>query len=170
VTDATADRRGVTLRETTRDDLEAIRDLWNDGRVMGWVGFPDGLGYDAGRMADWWEHLRADAARHHFVIEADAIGFCGEAFFAVDEARRRAGLDIKLRPAAQGRGIATHALRVLIARVFAEEPAVDAVWTEPPPHNHAARRLYDRCSLAPAARPGDLPPGESYWELRRSSP
>lgn len=166
-----ADGRGepsITLRETVRDDLPALMDLWNDGRVMGWVGFPNGLGYDAGQMAAWWDRLQADPTRHHFVIEADAIGFCGEAFFAVEAARRRASLDIKLRPEAQGRGIATEALRWLIQRVFAGEPSVDAVWTEPSPENVTARRLYERCGLAPAPRPAGLPPGASYWELRRS--
>lgn len=144
--------------------------LWNDGRVMAWVGFPEGLGHTADDMAAWWDRLSADASRHHFVIEADGIGFCGEAFFAVDEARRRAGLDIKLRPEAQGRGIATLALGMLIERAFAADPAVEGVWTEPSSENRAARRLYERCGLAPAERPADLPPGPSYWELRRSSP
>ena len=169
MTDAPADDARVTLRETTRNDLEAVMGLWNDGRVMGWVGFPDGLGYDADRMAAWWDRLRADASRRHFVIEANGIGFCGEAFYAVAEPPRRAGLDIKLRPEAQGRGIATLALRMLIERVFSAEPDVDAVWTEPSPENHAARRLYERCGLAPADRPADLPSGEMYWERRRSS-
>jgi RimJ/RimL family protein N-acetyltransferase len=169
VTDGAADDGHVTLRATTPDDLEALMSLWNDGRVMGWVGFPDGLGYDMDRMNEWWDRQCADASRRHFAIEADGIGFCGETFFSVDEARRRAGLDIKLRPEAQGRGIATRALGMLIERAFAKEPAVDAVWTEPSPENCAARRLYERCGLAPAERPADLPPGASYWELRRSA-
>ena len=170
MTDVADDAAGITLRGTSPDDLAALMSIWNDGRVMGWVGFPDGLGYDADDMAAWWDRLSAYANRHHFVIEADGIGFCGEAFFVVDEARRRAGLDIKLRPEARGRGIATRALGMLIERAFADEPAVDAVWTEPSPENTPARRLYERCGLAPAERPADLPPGASYWELRRSGP
>lgn len=141
--------------------------LWNDGRVTGWVGFPDGVGYDPDRMAAWWERLRADPTRHHFVIEVVGIGFCGEAYYAVDGTR--AGLDIKLRPEAQGQGIAATALRALVARIFSTEPAVEALWAEPARENVAARRLYARCGLAPAPRPDELPPGDSYWELRRGT-
>ena len=33
--------------------------------------------------------------------------------------------------------------------------------------NAAARRLYARLGFRPKPRPADLPPAESYWELRR---
>ncbi len=158
----------VTLRATAERDLPDLRALWNDGRVMQWVGFPDGLGYDAADVRRWYERLRADPRRHHFVIEHPELGFCGEVYYATDAARR-ASLDIKLRPAAQGRGIAAAALRALIAHVFRVEPDVDEVWTEPSPTNGAARRLYAGCGLQPAPRPADLPPGDSYWALRRDA-
>jgi RimJ/RimL family protein N-acetyltransferase len=156
----------VTLRPTSSTDLPDLQRLWNDGRVMRWVGFPDGLGYHTAAMSRWFDRLRADGGRHHFVIDHRALGFCGEVYYAIDS-WRRAGLDIKLRPEAQGRGIAADALRALIAHVFRAAPDVDEVWTEPSAGNEAARRLYARCGLQPRPRPADLPPGESYWALRR---
>jgi RimJ/RimL family protein N-acetyltransferase len=162
------ERDQLMLRATSEQDLPDLRALWNDGRVMRWVGFPDGLDYDAAAMSRWYDRLRADPRRHHFVIEHPDLGFCGEAYYATDAAGR-AGLDIKLRPAAQGRGIAATALRALIAHVFRVEPHVDEVWAEPARANAAARRLYARCGLRPRLRPVDLPPGESYWALRRDA-
>lgn len=156
------------IRPTAEADLPDLLTLWNDGRVMQWVGFPRGLGYDTERVRDWFRRLKADPTRHHFVVHAEGAGFCGELFYAVDSKHRRAGLDIKFVPAAQGRGLATQALRALIDLVFTSEPQVDAVWTEPALNNLAARRLYDRCGLRPTARPADMGPGESYWELRRA--
>lgn len=118
--------------------------LWNDGRVMRLVGFPDGLGLGPDGAEAWLVRLRADPRRRHFVIATEGIGFCGELYYAIDPSGRRAGLDIKLRYEAQGRGIATEALSAFIAQVFADEPAVDVLWTEPAPENEAARRLYAR--------------------------
>jgi RimJ/RimL family protein N-acetyltransferase len=160
----------LTIRATAERDLGDLGRLWNDGRVMRWVGFPDGLGIDDASLRAWYDRVRRDPDRHHFVVRDEELGFCGELFYEVDRARRRAALDIKLIPDAQGRGIATAALSWLIERVFAGEPAVDAVWTEPWPENRASRALYARCDLVETVRPADLPPGPSYWERRRARP
>lgn len=142
--------------------------LWNDGEVMRWVGFPEGLGYDAGDVAAWWRAVSADPDCHHFVVRDGSGSFCGEVFYRVERPARRAALDVKLCSPAQGLGVATKALGRLIELVFADEPEVDAVWVEPSAANAAARRLYERCGLRPRPRPADLPPGDSYWERRRT--
>lgn len=86
------------------------------------------------------------------------MGFCGELFYRMEPEHKRAELDVKLIPEAQGRGIATAGLSWLIERIFAGEPEIDAVWTEPIPQNTASRALYARCGLLerrrrrPAAR------------------
>jgi RimJ/RimL family protein N-acetyltransferase len=159
----------LSVRRTTAGDLPHLLALWNDGRVMRWVGFPEGLGYDSAGVARWFERLQADPRRHHFVLLSRALGFCGELYYAVDAEHRRAGLDIKLRPEAQGGGRGTAGLSALIRQVFASEPQVDAVWTEPGDDNEAASALYTRCGLRPAPRPADMEPGQSYWELRRAT-
>jgi len=157
----------VSISATTEDDLPDLGRLWNDGRVMRWVGFPDGLGYDDESLRAWFERLQSSADAHHFVVRDPGIGFCGELFYKVDRAHGRAELDVKLVPEAQGRGIATAALTWLIGCLFEQEPDVDAVWTEPWPENRASRALYARCGLVETARPADLRPGPSYWERRR---
>lgn len=141
--------------------------LWNDGRVMRWVGYPDGLGYDREDVEKWFYWIQASPVRRHFVVHAAGIGFCGELYYKADRVHRRAELDIKLIPEAQGQGIATEALKGLIRIVFESEPEINAVWTEPSEENQAARRLYGRCGLEPKLRPADMLPGYSYWELRR---
>jgi len=137
----------IHLRPTASDDLDDLRRLWNDGRVMKWVGSPDGLGYDSDAMARWLERLQASPNRQHFVVISSEAGFCGEAYYAVDPMHRRAGLDIKIRPEAQGRGVASTALAALIDRVFSSTAEVESVWTEPSEVNVAARKLYWRCGL-----------------------
>jgi RimJ/RimL family protein N-acetyltransferase len=156
-----------TIRRTTARDLPDLARLWNDGRVMRWVGFPDGLGVDDDALRAWFERLQEGRHAHHFVIRDPDLGFCGELFYRIDPPHHRAELDVKLVPEAQGQGIATAGLSWLIERIFAREPEVDAVWTEPIPENAASRALYTRCGLAETRRPDDLPPGPSYWERRR---
>lgn len=158
----------VTLRTTEREDLENLLALWNDGRVMQWVGFPSGLGYDADRMARWLAKVQIEPDRHHFVVCADEVGFCGEVYYAVDRVHRRAELDIKLVPGAQGKGLAADALKRIIRHIFEEEQDVQSVWTEPRAENFASKRLYARCGLRPERRPADLPPFESFWALSRA--
>ena len=157
----------VTIRATTEDDLPDLGRLWNDGAVMAWVGFPRGLGYDDGALRAWYERMEADAHAHHFVVHETKLGFCGELFYRADPDHRRAGLDVKLLPSVQGRGIATVSLTRFIELVFEREPEVDAVWTEPSPENVAARALYARCGLVETKRPRDLGNGAPYWERRR---
>jgi len=157
----------ILLRPTTSADLPDLLRLWNDGRVMRWVGFPDGLGYDQAKIENWFECVQADPCCHHYVVYSPEIGFCGEAYYAADPTRRRAALDIKLLPEAQGQGFAVDALSTLISYIFETEPDIHAVWTEPSGQNLAARRLYTRCGLKPRPRPADLEPYESYWELSR---
>ncbi|MCI2425587.1 GNAT family N-acetyltransferase [Candidatus Acetothermia bacterium] len=157
----------VTIRYTAIHDLPDLMTLWNDGRVMKWVGFPEGLGYDPDKLKNWFSKLQADPNRHHFVVHVKGTGFCGELYYEADKAHKRAGLDIKLIPEAQGQGIATDALKTLIRHVFESEPELEAVWTEPSEENIAARRLYERCGLKPKPRPVDMEQGSSYWELQR---
>ena len=156
----------VTVRATTEEDLPDLGRLWNDGAVMGWVGFP-GLGYDDAALRAWYERMAANPHARHFVVHDTELGFCGELFYRVDPEHRRAGLDVKLVPPAQGRGIARASFSRLIELVFEEEPDVEAVWTEPSPVNVAARALYTRCGLVEGNRPSDLGMGPSYWERRR---
>ena len=63
------------------------------------------------------------------VIRDENNGFCGEAY-AVDELHKRAAPDIKLI-LRRRRGVATDALKTLIAFVFKTETDAGAVWTEP---------------------------------------
>ncbi len=152
----------VVIRTTTREDLADLVALWNDGRVMQWVGFPKGLGYNDERISQWFDKLQTQPHRHHFIVSSDGIGFCGEIYYAVDAEHKRAGLDIKLRPEAQGQGLATDALKTIIQHVFQTEKTVQVIWTEPRKENAASQELYTRCGFEPEQRPSDLEPFESY--------
>jgi len=134
---------------------------------MKWVGFPDGLNQTINDVKKWWEKIQKSDQAHHFVIFTKDNEFCGELFYKKDPKNKRAGLDIKLLPKMQGRGLATESLQLLISYIFKNEPQIEAVWTEPSEENSAARKLYSRCGLKSKERPADMEPAESYWELVR---
>jgi SAM-dependent methyltransferase/RimJ/RimL family protein N-acetyltransferase len=157
----------VTLRSTEKADLPALLSLWNDGDVMRWVGFPDGLGYDEAKITGWLARIQEDRDSYHFAVYEAEIGFCGEAFCRLDRTHRRGSLDIKFVPKARGSGRSRDALQTLIRWVFESLEQADAVWTQPSEENLAARTLYYSCGLRPAPRPADLPEYTSYWTMSR---
>jgi RimJ/RimL family protein N-acetyltransferase len=157
----------VILRSTRPEDLAELIDLWNDGAVMHWVGFPDGLGYTPEKAAAWLEGVRTSVKAYHFCARTQDGEFLGEVFCRLDPEGRRAGLDIKFLPRAQGRGLSRDALLGLIDWVFATFPETDAVWTEPRADNLAARTLYYSCGLRETVRPAGMHEADSYWERGR---
>jgi RimJ/RimL family protein N-acetyltransferase len=131
------------------------------------LGFPDGQGYDRDKVEEWIAKVDANPSRQHFVVIAPEAGFCGETCFEVGGDNKRASLEIKLIPQAQGQGLARDALSTLIQHVFEVEEDVNSVWMRPSQANQATRRLYQRCGLRPAAHHADIQDGESYSALSR---
>ena len=47
----------ITISETGESDLENVLALWNDGDVMKYVGFPNGLGETMEGMLRWLSRI-----------------------------------------------------------------------------------------------------------------
>ena len=155
----------ITLKPTSSDDLPFLLNLWNDGRVMKWVEFPNGVGETEESIQQWFRCKASKEHFHHFIVLEESDRRCGEVCFDLRGAY--AGLDIKLRPDAQGKGIGTKALKALINRAFEYCNECKLVWTEPSLENTAARRLYTRCGLQESPRPAELKSDEPFWSLSR---
>lgn len=145
----------MEIRETTMEDLTDIRRLWADGEVMHFVGFPEGLHRSEEEMQQWYRRL--DARRpssNHYVVLDEGV-FCGEAFYAIDEAHgHRADLDIKLSPFARGKGIAAKALAHAIDEAFRH--GAEAVCVTPNARNAKALALYAKLGFQEKEMPEDL--------------
>ncbi len=156
---------GLTIKETTGEDLDNVTALWNNGEVMSFVGFPEGLGIDRSEMDRWLEWVINKPARCHYSIYQDELGYCGEAFYNVDE-HGLAALDIKLLPRARGKGIAREALSFAIEQAF-ELGQAKSVYVEPHVDNEKAWRLYERLGFLSRPRPKHLEAGDTYLEISR---
>lgn len=158
----------ITLKETGPEDLDNIQALWNNGDVMAYVGFPEGLGICSMKVEAWFEVLGRDRSSRHYSIYIEDIGYCGETWYGIDAVHGLAALDIKLMPGAQGRGIAEYALSFSIEEAFSNE-GVTSVYVEPQKDNAKAWKLYEKLGFVPRERPDFLEPSETYLEISRET-
>lgn len=134
----------IRIHETGPSDLPHLLTLWNNGDVMQYVGFPEGLNTTLEALQDWYTRLEANRPqRNHYSIYLPDGSYCGESFYEIDPKHdRAAALDIKLMPAVRGRGIATDALAYAIWEAFTQ--GASKVWVDPNPANTKALALYRR--------------------------
>ena len=133
----------IIVKETTANDLVNVKQLWADGDVMKFVGFPKGLQETDERMKKWFERISSSrpAVNHFSIFNHDV--YCGEAFYQIDASHgNSAALDIKLFKFARGKGIAATALSYAIEEAF--KNGADKVWVDPNPDNTKAIALYER--------------------------
>ena len=143
------------IKETTQRELTNVKQLWADGDVMKFVGFPDGLHETNEGMSDWFDWiLSARPKTNHFSIFDNDI-YCGETFYDIDiEHNNSASLDIKLFRFARGKGIATKALSFAIEEAF--KNGAEKVWVDPNPQNIKAIALYERWGFVSKQMPDYL--------------
>ena len=157
----------LTIKETESYDLENTRRLWADGEVMKFVGFPNGLEKSPEDMKAWLEWIAQNRPRtKHFSIYEDNA-YCGEAFYDINGQTGRAALDIKLFPAARGKGIAKVGLMYAIREAF--ENGARSVYVDPNPENERALKLYESIGMVKKDMPDELRepeyPGFLFYEL-----
>jgi RimJ/RimL family protein N-acetyltransferase len=101
----------ILIKETDESDLINLMNLWNNGESMKFVGFPNGLNYNKERIYNWYNKIKNYKNVHHFSIYSEEYGFCGETGYGFEDNIINSGLEIKLLPNVQGKGIAEYALR-----------------------------------------------------------
>lgn len=156
----------LTITPTTEANLNQIQALWNDGDVMRFVGFPNGLDMTPEKMQKWYAWLsEGRPQRDHFSIY-DSDVYCGESFYAIDE-HGYAALDIKLFAAFRSKGIAALGLRHALREAF--NHGAHTVWVDPNLENVKALVLYHRLGFNAAQRPAHQEDtlGFVYLQLRK---
>lgn len=154
---------------TGREDLKNVQALWADPAVMHFVGFPEGLHETMEHLeTEWLPWVQCPPKRQHYSVYAHS--YCGETFYNVDDTGL-ACMDIKLLPAARGKGIAYRSLSYALDAAF-REGCAKAAYVDPDPENHKALSLYRRLGFVNAERPAhleDLGCPYVYLELSREN-
>ena len=156
----------IKINETERKDLNNIMTLWNNGEVMKYVGFPEGLNITFERLNKWYDYMKLQTNSKHYSIYDEEKGYCGEAFYSYDELHDLASLDIKLFPFAQGGGIGYLGLKHSINELFANTNA-SRCYVDPHSENIKAWKLYDKLGFECKSRPSHLEPAPTYLELSK---
>ncbi len=157
----------IKIIETSEDDLENILSLWNNGDVMSFVGFPNGLEITMEKLVEWLPWATSKPTRCHYSIYHEELGYCGETFYNVDQKHELAALDIKLFPKARGMGIAEYSLRFAINQAFHIGNA-KRVYVDPHIENKKAWKLYRKLGFSIRPRPDFLEEWDTYLELTRN--
>ena len=146
----------LIIRETSETDLENVQLLWNNGEVTRYVGFPNGIGVDMPHLLSWLKGIEQQRPRiNHYSVYAEGLGYCGETYYRIEPERgHAAAMDIKLVPAARGKGIAFAALKFAIEQAFAN--GATRVWVDPNPENEKALALYRKLGFTEKPMPNDL--------------
>lgn len=161
----------LEIKETTKEDLENVRQLWADGDVMKFVGFPYGLHRTYEEMEKWLSGIESKRpAMNHYSIFENGI-YCGESFYKIDSAHQSAVMDIKLFRFARGRGIGSEGLTYAIKEAFRN--GAETVWVDPNPENLKAIALYWRLGFQKRVFPAyllneDEAPSSIYMELSKN--
>lgn len=159
----------VHIRLTGQEDLQNVQALWASPEVMKFVGFPEGLQESMGALEkEWLPWVQNFPRRQHYSIFEETLGYCGEAFYDVDD-HGLACMDIKLMPEARGKGIASAGLSHALDQAFLMGGASRA-YVDPNPENEKALRLYRRLGFVETRRAEHLEdPGcpYTYMEVSR---
>lgn len=136
----------VFLRPWRPDDAAGLVELWSDGRVMRYVGFPNGLTVSEPGVREMIARARGawNLAEDYYrfaVVRAEAGEFMGEAAAGQVSPDGDTSPDIKLLPRFWGQGYGREALALIVELTFAFTPAQRIV-LEPHVENVAARRTY----------------------------
>lgn len=155
----------LKIKETDQNDLENIINLWANGKVMKFVGFPNGLYYTDKEIKNWYLRIKDNRPyTNHYSLFIDE-SYCGEAFYSINNAYKTAAMDIKILPMYHGRGIAYNSLIFAINKAF--ENGANKCWVDPNPSNKRAVNLYERIGF----KKKDLPiwvkeyPDQVYYEI-----
>lgn len=154
----------VKVKNTTQEDLDNIMMLWENGEVMKYVGFPNGFKTSKEVLNDWLASINETDLCEHFSIYSDELGYCGEAFYAVDKHHDIGKLDIKLLPQSSSQEIARYALEYAIDRAF-KTGACSKVYVEPSRDNLPVWQLYEKLGFIEKTRPSFLAVSDVYLEL-----
>jgi len=158
----------LEIKSTSITDLRNVMNLWNNGDVMFYVGFPNGLNINYEQVQKWHQNIINSTNTKHYSIYDTNLGYCGESFYSYDDKYDLASLDIKLHKAAQGKGIAHLSLKNTINELFSNTRATRC-YVDPHVDNKKAWSLYKKLGFTEKVRPLHLEESSVYLELTKNT-
>jgi len=148
----------LILRTPTRDDFEFLKSMWQNGEVMKFVGWPNGLKQPDKNIYDWIDNGETESKLRFVVEDKESKRPIGETGYRFDvdypfaEGKKSAAPDIKLIPEFWGKGLATEALSAVIDYIFKNTDA-EIIQVAPNVKNEAALALYKKLGFKKMGKP-----------------
>jgi RimJ/RimL family protein N-acetyltransferase len=139
----------VLLRQWRETDVPAMLDAFSDPLFESFSDWAPRTEADAHVRLVEYERARKRGEQVEFALaepREHAVVLGGAALNGVDLSQRRAAVGYWLAPSARGRGVATHAVR-LIARWAFDELGLERLELNCGPDNRASQRVADRCGF-----------------------
>ncbi len=136
----TASDRIDFCRQSSRHHRQ-LQSLWESGRVMTHVGYPDGLSWSQAKYDDHWRRIAQDEKNIYIALEDKSGTFMGEAKLSSPDDDGFCGHDLKLSPQFWKKGLGREAWTVILDRASMRWPDSIPLVT-PSVGNTAAIDLY----------------------------
>ncbi len=157
----------IIIRETNKKNLPDLMSMWNDGEVMYYVGFPNGLGMTEEKMDSWLDAIKAKSNTKHYSISDRETGFVGETYYSFKTLDKPAILDIKLIKSARNKQVARLALSFAIDQLFKNTEATCAC-VDPNLANIPAQKLYEKLGFIEKEIRKDNGTDYRYMEIEKA--
>jgi RimJ/RimL family protein N-acetyltransferase len=122
--------------------------------------------------------IGTDSRHKHYSIYTEELGYCGETGYGLEGnlyfLNGNCGIEIKLLPKANGKGIAEYSLRKIIDEMLMDNRKYITIWADPNKENIKAIKLYEKLGFQKKEFPDYLKDigednGERYYlELKLS--
>jgi len=132
----------LRIRPATADDASYLADLWNDGRVMRFVGFPAGLDLSEGDVLAQLAAEPEGVLNRRLMVETRAGEVIGQAKLGAADDEGVAYTDVKLHPHHWRQGYGTEIKRALVDWQFTHTSCL-AVQGTPNKLNVASIRMQE---------------------------
>lgn len=131
----------MDIVEVSEKDLPKIQELWNNGEVMKYVGFPEGLNIDLNSLVQWLSNINNNPNKKAYAMY-DNESYLGELYYDITDLEHVI-LDIKLLPQFHNQGYGSYGFSYLIQEVF--KISKEAIcYVDPSIENEKAINLYQK--------------------------
>jgi len=160
-------------------DFEFIKNLWLDGEVMKFIGFPRGMELPDDEIGDWLNNK--DSAKVRLIVEEKTsgkqiaeTGWQTNIEYPHANGRKSSSIDIKISQSHWGKGFATEILESLISYIFANTN-IEVIFVDPNIENVGAIKLYEKIGFKKIGQPifhdsdkMQIPITAQYYELENN--
>ncbi len=147
----------LILRTPKMSDFDFLKSMWEDGRVMKYVGFPDGLKQSDEKIKSWIEGWNSKDILRLVIVDKQTGEQIGETGYRTDEeypfsSKLAAAPDIKLVPSFWGKGYGSEALKKIIEYIFTNTK-LEIIQVTPNIKNQKVIGLYGKLGFSKKGKP-----------------